>query len=38
MISRENNLSGLTVSIEGLKGSGYEVIFRVLTNGTYTNN
>jgi hydrogenase/urease accessory protein HupE len=38
LISRENNLSGLTVSIEGLKGSGYEVIFRVLTNGTYTNN
>jgi len=28
-ISRENNLSGFSVFIDGLKGSGYEVILRV---------
>jgi len=38
LIVRENNLSGLTVKIEGLKGSSYEVILRVPTNGTYNSN
>jgi hydrogenase/urease accessory protein HupE len=36
-ITRENNLSGLTINIEGLKGSGYEVILRIPTNDVNKN-
>lgn len=36
-ISRENNLSGLTVTIDGLEGSSYEVILRIPTQDPRTN-
>ncbi|MCJ8318918.1 MAG: HupE/UreJ family protein [Colwellia sp.] len=36
-ISRENNLSGLTITIDGLEGSSYEVILRIPTRDPRTN-
>lgn len=36
-ITRENNLKGLSVYIDGLKGSSYEVILRIPAKDTKTN-